>query len=131
MKDRFILDSSIWIAIERKNTKILQRVLPLISKNQVCIVDIIAAEVLRGVKTRSDFDKLQESFVSFRNLRTNWLDVAALAFETARAGFHPPLADLYIAQCAIENQRTIITQDIDFINIAKVRAFDVELLKQS
>ena len=128
MKDKFILDSSIWIAIERKDPKVSERVLPLFANNQVCLVDIIAAEVLRGVKTRKDFDKLSQTFSNFKVLRTRWLMVANLAFEVARRGFQPPLADLYIAQCAIENRRTLLTQDQDFPMIAAIRHFPLEII---
>ena len=128
MKDKFILDSSIWIAVERKKQTVCDRVLPLIAKNQVCLVDLIAAEVLRGGRTARDFDRLRETFLNFRILKTSWLRVATLAFQVAKQGFQPPLADLYIAQCTIEGRRTLITQDKDFQSIAKAHPFVLELI---
>ncbi len=129
MKDKYVLDSCIWIELERKNPVISERVLPLIEKNQVCLVDVIVAEVLRGVKSQKDFNHLKESFSNFNQLSTPWSAVAKLPFQVSRKGFHPPLVDLYIAQCVFENKRTLITQDKHFDSIARVRDFSVELFK--
>lgn len=128
MKDRYALDSCIWIEIERGNPKILSAVQPLIDKNEVCLVDVIVAEVLRGTKTRKDYLKLKEAFSHFVQLSTTWEEVAELAFEVSRKGFQPPLIDLYIAQCVLENGKTLITQDKHFPQIAKVRAFAVRMI---
>lgn len=125
MKDKYVLDSSIWIELERGNQKILKKVEPLILKNQVCLIDAIVAEVLRGVRRKKDFDILQDSFSSYNILSTDWLKVANLAFEISKKGFQPPLIDLYIAQCVYENKRTLVSQDKDFIAIKKIQAFDL------
>ena len=125
MKDKYVLDSSIWIEIERGKTKIIKEVQSLILKNQVCLIDVIVAEVLRGVRTKMDFDLLQESFSSYNILSTNWLKVAELAFDVSKKGFQPPLVDIYIAQCVAENTRTLITQGKHFAAIKKVRNFEV------
>ena len=118
MKDKYILDSSVWIELERKNSFIHDKVVPLIQKNRVCLVDVIVAEVLRGTKTRKDFLTLRKAFQNFRWLATRWQQVADLAFEIAQKGYHPPLVDLYIAQCAIENKKILVTQDKHFSHIA-------------
>lgn len=129
MKDKYVLDSCIWIEIERKNPAILERVLPLIEKNQVCLVDVIGTEVMRGTRTLKDFRRLKEAFSVFNQLSTTWDKVSELAFKVARKGFHPPLVDLYIAQCVWENKKMLITQDKHFEFIARVQSFSVELLK--
>lgn len=127
MKDKYILDSSVWIELERQNAEVLRHVRPLIQKNRVCLVDVIVAEVLRGTKTRKDFNLLKKAFQNFRWLNTRWPNVAELGFRTAKRGFHPPLIDLYIAQCAIENGRVLITQDKHFTQIAKVAPLKFEI----
>lgn len=128
MKDRYVLDSCLWIEIERGNPKVLGVVQPLIDENQVCLVDVIVAEVLRGAKTRKDYLKLKEAFSHFVQLSTTWETVTELAFEVSRKGFQPPLIDLYIAQCVLENGKTLLTQDRHFPQIAKVRAFTVKMV---
>ena len=128
MKDKFILDSSLWIEIERGNAKVLERISPLIAKNQICLADVIAAEVLRGVRSRKDFIKLKNAFSDFNQLSTKWDGVAELAFACAQKGFHPPLIDLYIADCAIKNDKTLLTQDKHFTHIARVANLKCELV---
>lgn len=120
MKDKFILDSSVWIELERKSASVCAKVIPLIQKNEVCLVDVIVAEVLRGTKTNKDFQTLEKALRSFRWLTTDWQKVAHLAFEVAQEGHNPPLVDLYIAQCAIENKKILVTQDRHFAHIAHV-----------
>lgn len=128
MKDKYILDSSIWIELERHNEAILRAVRPLIQKNRVCLADVIVAEVLRGTKTRKDFQTLKKAFQNFRWLHARWEEVADLGFRVAQKGYHPPLIDLYIAQCAMENRCILITQDRHFDPIAKAIPLKFEML---
>jgi len=128
MKDRYVLDSSIWIAIERGNPSILQRVEPLIEGNRICLVDVIVAEVLRGTRTRRDYHRMRKAFSDFPMISTEWEKVSLLAFDVGQRGFHPPLIDLYIAQAVRETWRTLLTQDRHFGQIATVRHFSFEIL---
>ncbi|MBI2336943.1 MAG: PIN domain-containing protein [Deltaproteobacteria bacterium] len=120
MKDKYILDSSIWIELERQSPNVTGQIKPFIEKNQVCLVDVIVAEVLRGVRTKQDFQILFAAFQNFRWLKTDWAKVAELGFKIAKKGHHPPLIDLYIALCTLENRRTLITQNKHFTHIAKI-----------
>lgn len=128
MKDRYVLDSSVWIELERQNKKISERVIPLIQKNRVCLVDVIVAEVLRGTRTKKDFQLLKETFSNFRWLSTRWERVAELAFHVSQKGFQPPLVDLYIAQTIMENKGVLMTQDKHFTQIAKVTSLEVVMM---
>ena len=128
MTDKYVLDSSIWIEIERKNPVVMEIVNPHIEKNEVCLVDVIVAEVLRGTKTRKDFVKLKNDFSFFNCLTASWTEVADLAFRVSRKGHHPPLIDLYIAHCVRQNRKTLITQDKHFSQIAAVRSFQFQMI---
>ncbi len=126
--DRFILDSSIWIELERGNEKIIEFCRPLFATGRVDIVDLIVAEVLRGTKTKKSYQTLESHFQNFRILSTDWISVAGLAFQVARRGFYPPLSDLYIARCTISERSKLVTQDNDFKQIQKVYPFDLILI---
>ncbi|MBI3541115.1 MAG: PIN domain-containing protein [Deltaproteobacteria bacterium] len=125
MKDKYVLDSCIWIEIQRGNNKILSEVQPHIDRNEICMIDIIKAEVLRGTRTRKDYESLKRVFDDFPMLSTTWDRVAELAFEVGRHHFQPPLVDLYIAQAVSETKRTLVTQDKHFPKISKIRPLDV------
>jgi predicted nucleic acid-binding protein len=120
MKDKYVLDSSVWIEIERKNPTVISLTQPWIDKNEICIVDVTIAEILRGAKTRRDFQLLNAAFNDFPRISTDWDAVADLAFRVAKKGFHPPLIDLYIAQSVWENNKTLVSHDRHFQHIAKV-----------
>ena len=128
MKDRYVFDSSIWIEMERGNHSILQFAEPILRKNQVCLVDVIAVEVLRGTRSRRDFQKLKAAFADFVQLTTRWEAVAELAFKMARSGFQPPLIDLYIAQAVMENRKILVTQDKHFKQMASRIPLKIEFL---
>lgn len=114
--------------MERSNSRIANRILPLIEKNKICLVDVIVAEVLRGLKSKQDYRKLLQGFRAFNIYSTSWLAVADLAFKVARKGYNPPLVDLYIAQVTIENKKTLLTQDKHFVGIKEVQNFSLELI---
>lgn len=59
---------------------------------------------------------------------TSWLDVAKLAFDVSRRGHNPPLADLYIANCAIKNKLSLITRDRHFQMISAVNKISLKLI---
>ena len=128
MKDRYVLDSSIWIELERGNPAISTLVQPFIDRNEVCVVDLIVAELLRGTKSRRDFDRLESAFADFVWLSADWERVAETAFRVARKGLNPPLTDLYIAQSVHDNDKVIVTQDKHFKQIAGVLPFKFVLL---
>ena len=131
MKDKYLLDSSIWIELERGNPVVEKLVQPLIDRNAVCLADVIAAELLRGTRGLKDYRRLEQVLDDFVTLTTEWRKVARLAFRVARTGHHPPLVDLYIARCVIENHRILITQDHHFQAIAKVQPFDLQLVPKT
>lgn len=128
MKDKYkyVIDSSIWIEVDRKNSAITRKLSLLLNKNQICMVDLIIAELLRGARSQKDFDGMKLRLLSFEIKSTCWIRTSELAFKVAKAGFTPPLSDLYIAQCCIENGKTLITQDKHFKQIQKVEKFSLE-----
>jgi predicted nucleic acid-binding protein len=115
MIDSYLFDSSIWIEMERKNSAILKRAVPLIQKNRVVLADVIVAEVLRGCKNESDFKKLYSAFSDFTILTAPWMQVADLAFRLRLKGHTPPLIDCYIALCASKHRTLLVTQDKHFL----------------
>ena len=110
----YVLDSSIWIELERRNRRVLNLVEPLVEQDQIVLVDLIAAEILRGAKTGSDYEILLDTFSAFPMLSASWLDVARSAHLLQRKGFKPPLTDIYIAQAVSDSGCTLITRDAHF-----------------
>lgn len=130
MSARVIFDSSVWIAIHRGSKKTTDIAMPLLEKNLVVTVDLIVAEVTRGAKSRSDYEKLLKGFLLFDLLKADWIDVAKLAFKIGRSGFSPPLTDIYIAQCSIESGLTLLTHDRHFEQIRKFTSLNCQLIRE-
>jgi len=128
MAGHFIFDSSVWIDISRNNKKVIEITTPIVKNDRVVIVDLIMAEVLRGVKSAKDYSLLEQYFLNFRIISTSWIDVAKLAFDVSRRGHNPPLADLYIANCAIEHKLGLISRDRHFQAISAVSKFSLRLI---
>lgn len=126
-KYRYVLDSSIWVEIDRGNLRLLARAEPLLLKNSVCMIDLIIAELLRGARSKADYNGLKLRLMSFQIISTTWLAVSELGYLVAKGGFQPPLADLYIAQACIENDKTLITQDKHFKQIREVKKLKLEI----
>ena len=123
MKDKYILDSTVWIQIQRGDQALIEQVDPLIQANQVCMVDLIIAELLRGTRTKKDYDRLHNTFLDFPIYGTSWERVAALGYEVGRKGLSPPLTDLYIAQVAMDHDKTLMSHDKHFRQITKIVPF--------
>lgn len=128
MKDKYVLDSNVWIEIHRGSPAVLRRTESLIQRNEVCLVDVIVAELLRGVRTKEDYDRLKAAFLDFPVISTSWDAVSSLAFAVSQRGYNPPLVDLYIAQAVLENRKTIITLDRHFLQIARTAPLSVQII---
>mgnify|MGYP001582352078 CR=1 FL=1 len=128
MIDSIVLDSSVWIEIERKNPYVLGVVTPLLDQNKICLIDVIIAEVLRGVKSSKDYTQLELAFLQFTVLSATWIETARLAFLVRQRGYTLPLIDIYIAHCVIHHKKKLITLDRDFQFIQKINNFQLEVI---
>ena len=126
-KSRYLVDSSLWVDLERGRDPAARKLTALIEKNVVCLADIIVAELLRGVRTDADYRGLKLRLLSFQIVQTSWVEVGALGYSVRKAGHSPPLADLYIAQCAISFGKTVVTSDRHFEEIASVSKLKVQI----
>lgn len=127
MKQRFIVDTSIWIDYLRDSEKQINRLVEsLIDENKICINGIIKTELLLGTKNKADYKSLSENLKGL-----NYLDIdefqfnsaAKTGFELKRKGISVPLSDLIIAaQCnhfglcliAKDKHYELIQKSLDF-----------------
>lgn len=89
MPDNFVLiDTSVWIFALRKNfiPEIKNRVDGLLAVNAVGIVGIIKLELLGGVRSEAEFQRLKSRLDTLQVIETNarlWDKASVLAFEHA------------------------------------------------
>jgi predicted nucleic acid-binding protein len=122
--DKVIIDTSAWIESFRPKTsqRFRQLVKDLIIQNRVLLPGIIKAELLRGAKTKSEFNRLAELLKGLTYLPASeefWDNVAEFSFQLFRKGVTVPLTDTYIALLCLENKASILHRDKHFDLISK------------
>jgi len=88
----------------------------------------IYQEILQGAKNEKEFKLLKEylgsqKFYDLKNGQKSREDAARLYFKCRAAGYNiKSTINLLIAQTAIENNLSLLHNDADYINIAKITA---------
>jgi predicted nucleic acid-binding protein len=128
--DKVIIDTSAWIESFRSkaNQRFRLLVKDLILQNRVLLTGIIKAELLRGAKTKKEFNRLADMLKGLTYLPvpdTFWDELAQFSFKLFRKGVSVPLTDTYIALLCIENKASILHRDKHFDLIAEKTALKV------
>lgn len=123
---RVLVDTSVWsLALRRKreanNPKVSMLAELIASGQQVCLTGTILQEILQGVRSREQFQKLDGHLKVFPLLPvTRELHVAAAALfcDCRNRGIQASTTDFLIAAVAIANDCYLLTADGDFERIA-------------
>ena len=122
--DEVIIDTSAWIDSFRPkadpNFSLLVK--DLILKNRVLMPGIIQTELLRGTKTKKEFEQLSDLLKGITYLPVAeefWEHLSEFSFQLFRKGVSAPLTDTYIALLCIENNAPLLHRDKHFDLIAK------------
>jgi hypothetical protein len=121
---KVIVDTSAWIESFRPSgdTRLREKVRQLITGGNVLLPGIIKAEILRGTKSRVEYENLNELFDGLTYLSVEeefWSRLAQFSFDLFRQGIVVPLVDTYIALLAIENNASLLHCDQHFDLIAQ------------
>ncbi len=122
--DKVIVDTSAWIESFRPKgeTKLEEVLKELISNGKILLPGIIKTEILRGTKSKKEFQMLNELLGSLTYLSVEddfWGRLARFSFDLFREGVTVPLADTYVALLAIENDVPLLHRDAHFDLIAQ------------
>jgi predicted nucleic acid-binding protein len=116
-----LVDSSIWSLAFRRNLPFAPEVIELqklIEVGQVEIIGPIRQEILSGVKTEEQFNKLQKHLQAFQDISitTSGYELAAKYFNLCRKqGIQGSNIDFLICAVAVQNNLLIFTTDKDFV----------------
>ncbi len=108
----------------------MRRVDPLLADGRVAITGPISAEVLSGVRSRSDFDLLKRLLHGLEWLAeppSVWERVAEHRFALARRGYEASLVDLTIALSALDAGHVLLTRDSYFRRIQAVIPMELQV----
>lgn len=124
----FIFDTSILIALERKDKSVLQKLkeLALLDEGVPCISFATQVEFLIGIENapRQSKASLKELLWSFQVLHTTnetALNLAILKCKYDSKCNPKSIIDLLIASQALEHNLTLITRDKDFKHIKEIK----------
>ena len=116
--DRVVIDTSVWIesfrpkkdldvSLRVQDLDVSLRVQDLILKDRVLMPGIIKTELLRGARTKSEFNRLSDLLKGLTYLpaaEAFWEKLSEFSFQLFRKGISVPLTDTYIALLCIENK---------------------------
>ncbi|MBI5418310.1 PIN domain-containing protein [Candidatus Poribacteria bacterium] len=123
MKDKILIDTSIWIDFFRnKDNVLVEKIAMLLKSNKTVYTGIIALELINGAKSNKELEILDNLFSTMDKINTNektFFNAGKLGFAIARKGYTINTVDLLIAQIAIENNLSIMTNDEHFNIISK------------
>jgi predicted nucleic acid-binding protein len=121
-----LVDTSIWSRALRKNAPdnhgVIAELSELIRELRVRIIGPIRQELLSGVKSTAQFEKLRLSLSAFTDLPLEVADFekAAEFFNTCRkAGIQGSNTDFLICSVAFRRNLEIFTSDNDFLEFRK------------
>ena len=127
---RVLVDTSIWSLALRRRARDLngrERLLvtelaELVRDGRAQIIGLIRKELLSGIKTRAQFEKLREILRAFRDqpVDTEDYEAAAKAGNDCRVkGIAVSVVDMLICAVARRRGMAIFTTDPDFENYAR------------
>jgi predicted nucleic acid-binding protein len=121
---RVIIDTSTWIESfhPKGDIKLKERVKQLITEGSILLPGIIKTEILRGAKSKKEYESLDELLdgLTYLPVEENfWGRLARFSFALLRQGIVVPLADTYIALLTIENDALLLHCDQHFDLIAQ------------
>ncbi|HEX2548712.1 MAG TPA: PIN domain-containing protein [Gammaproteobacteria bacterium] len=134
---KVIVDTCIWsLALRRhKNslheTKIISELKNLITDSRIQMLGLIRQELLAGISSIAQFDRLKKYLNNFPDfqVQTNDHVLAAEYFNECRAkGIQGSAVDFFICAVSTNNQLPILTVDKDFKSYAKLLPINVLIL---
>ena len=122
-----IVDTSVWsLALRRLNSDLsppAKKLTQLIQEGEpIFLLGIILQELLCGLKSPKDFQRLLDSMMAFPLIeptRENYVEAAQLKNQCAAKGIQAGTIDFLIAAICIEYGCLLLTTDGDFRAIAR------------
>ena len=117
--DKIIIDTSAWIDSFRPgaNQRLGRLVKELILQDRVLLPGIVKTELLRGTRTKSEFNRLSDQLKGITYLPVPdsfWEQLSEFSFTLFRKGISVPLTDTYIALLCLKNKVPILHRDKHF-----------------
>jgi len=126
LKNRILVDTTIWIEFFRARSKIADRLEILLKENAVWTCGVVMFEVLQGMKSEDEKDEILNNLTSLpyaEMTKKSWQRSAELSIVLKKSGVTLPLSDIFIATIAIENDLSIYTIDNHFTQVPDLKLY--------
>lgn len=118
MKDRILIDTSVWIDyFKGKDPHLADEVDAYIKAQTVYVPKIVIAELIQGARSEKEIKVINEFTVAFSIIDQRdetWKKAGLLSYRLKRKGKTCNLTDCYIAIIAKENGCKVFTLDPHF-----------------
>lgn len=116
-----LIDTSAWIEFLRSKNAMSANIIEAVQRHleldQARLCGVVQAELVRGIKTPKELDRLQllfETVPLLETLDTDWLAAGHLARQLRARGKTVPLTDALIAVVAMRCKAQVLTLDQHF-----------------
>jgi tRNA(fMet)-specific endonuclease VapC len=126
LRNKILVDTTIWIEFFRGRSKIADYLEMLLTQNVVYTCGIVMCEVLQGVKLEGERDKILDILVTLPYVEMTkklWQNAAELSVSMKKDGVNLPLSDIFIATIALENDLAVYTLDNHFTQIPNLKLY--------
>ncbi len=121
--DNVLVDTSVWISFFRRgDPKISLKLKQLLRTGNPMYTGLVAAELIRGAKTKNELDALEELFnsIGYIEIKEEYFRSAGdLGRLLSQKGITVGTVDLLIAQIALMNEIALFTLDTHFAALAR------------
>jgi predicted nucleic acid-binding protein len=120
---KIIVDTSIWIEYFKKKAEIVAFIDRELLLGTTYMVGPVVSELLQGVKTEQELDRLLGCIDAVPFLESNiadWRLSGSISFRLRKDGLTIPLTDLLIAAISINNRAYVYSLDHHFNFIPEV-----------
>ena len=128
MKNRVLVDTSIWIEFFRAKKKILDSLEVLLMENAVWTCGIVIFEVMQGIKTGQEKSAILDALSILRYTemtKSLWQKSADLAISLKKNGMTLPYSDIFVATMALEHDLSLFTLDRHFEKIPGLKLYQL------
>jgi hypothetical protein len=133
MSDLVLADTTVWVHYLRgSNPAVKDRFIPLILENRLATADIIIMELLRGARSKKNYDVLYNDLIVLRRLPMDasfWNRAWKYGYQLRKNGINTPLADILIATLAAEHGALLLHNDRHFIMMEETMVLHHEFLQ--
>lgn len=125
-KQKMIVDTSIWIEYFKNRPEVVKIIEDGLMNNRIFIIGPSISELLQGVKSEEEYDKLVNCIEAVPYLQadvTDWKKAGSISFQLRKKGITIPLTDVIISAVAVNNEAEVYTLDQHFAQIPEVVVF--------